>query len=62
MQDGLVTRREIARRLGISSERVRQLGMHREFPRPAGRVGRAIAWRQDDIADWARHKGRRLNV
>ena len=58
--DELVTRREIAQRLGISPERVRQLSLHRRFPRPAGTVGRARAWRRDEIAAWAEQTGRRF--
>lgn len=60
MQNGLLTRLEIADKLGISRERVRQLTLHPEFPRPSGRVGRAVAWQHDEIAEWARRKGRRL--
>lgn len=60
MQNGLLTRLEIAYRLGISRERVRQLTLHPDFPRPVGHVGRAAAWQHDEIADWARRKGRRL--
>jgi predicted DNA-binding transcriptional regulator AlpA len=58
VQDGLLTRTEIARRLGISGERVRQLALKPDFPRPVGRVGQAVAWQQADIVDWARRKGR----
>jgi len=60
VQDRLITRMEIARRLGISGERVRQLALKPDFPRPVGRVGQAVAWHQTDIVDWARRKGRTL--
>ena len=51
---------EIARRLGISAERVRQLALKPDFPRPVGQVGHAVAWHQTDIVEWARRKGRTL--
>ncbi len=60
VQNDLVTRTEIARRLGVSRARVYQLGQHREFPPAAGHLGRALAWRVQDIEDWARRRGRRL--
>ncbi|OFW71192.1 MAG: hypothetical protein A2Y55_05865 [Actinobacteria bacterium RBG_16_68_12] len=60
MQDRLITRTEIARGLGISGERVRQLASKPDFPRPVGRVGQALAWHHADIVDWARRKGRTL--
>jgi len=60
VEDRLITKMEIARRLGISEERVRQLALKSDFPRPAGRVGQAVAWYKTDIVDWARRKGRTL--
>jgi len=60
MAEELVTRRQIAQRLGITPERVRQLALHRRFPQPAGTVGRARAWRREEIVVWARQTGRRF--
>ena len=51
--DMLITRTEIARRLGISSERVRQLGLTRGFPEPVGKRKAALVWREADVARWA---------
>ncbi len=51
--DALVTRAHIARRLGISGERVRQLGRARDFPQPIGRLGATYVWRELDVARWA---------
>jgi hypothetical protein len=51
--DGLLTRADIARRLGITTERVRQLGLTRGFPAPVGKRGAAFVWRETDVARWA---------
>jgi predicted DNA-binding transcriptional regulator AlpA len=59
-REELVTRTELAQRLGITPERVRQLSLHRRFPSPAGTIGRARAWRRDEIATWAQQTGRRF--
>lgn len=50
----LVTGAEVARRLGISRERVRQLAANpRRFPQPRFALGRANVWTWGDILDWA---------
>ena len=54
----LVTGAEVARRLGSSRERVRQLAERDDFPRPIGRVGVAIVWRWPDVKAWASRSGR----
>lgn len=54
--DELVTGAEVARRLGLSRERVRQLAQRDDFPRPLGRVGNAIVWRWPDVDEWRRRR------
>lgn len=54
----LVSGAEIARRLGLSRERVRQLARREDFPDPIGRVGVAIVWRWPDVEAWAERTGR----
>lgn len=58
--DELVTRAELARRLGVSGERVRQLAERPHFPAPLGRVGQALVWRWADIEQWAKQRGRTI--
>ena len=51
---------DIAMRLGISRERVRQLvAMPGRFPLPVARVRGTHVWRWGDIADWLAVDGRR---
>lgn len=50
----LVTGGEIARRLGISRERVRQLAQSADFPSPIGRLGSANIWGWDAVDEWRR--------
>ncbi|KPM56907.1 hypothetical protein ACG83_03460 [Frankia sp. R43] len=42
----------VARRMGLSRERVRQLTHSPGWPRPVGRVGSARCWDADDIDEW----------
>lgn len=56
--DDLVSGAEIARRLGVSTQRVHQLRDDPDFPEPLGKVGRAIVWKWRDVERWARHVGR----
>lgn len=50
----LVSGGEVARRLGISRERVRQYAeAEGRFPAPAAIVGGYRVWQWGDIADWA---------
>lgn len=51
-----ITGAEVARRLGLSTERVRQLGGRPHFPPPSGRVGKAAVWKARDVADYAAGK------
>ena len=45
----LLTGEQVANRLGISRERVRQLAGRPDFPPPLGRIGKAIVWSEDDV-------------
>lgn len=48
---------DIARRLGLSRERCRQLTHRPDFPQPAGSLSGARAWAADDIDQWiAEHR------
>lgn len=59
----LVTGAEVARRVGISRERVRQLATQiGRFPPAAATVGGYRIWRWGDIADWAQVQGRSVSV
>lgn len=48
----LVTGGEIARRLGVSRERVRQLTRRPDFPQPLGRLGAANVWTWEVVNEW----------
>jgi hypothetical protein len=48
----LWTSKDIAERLGVSSERVRQLSHRADFPAPVGEVGHIRVWSADDIEAW----------
>lgn len=52
--DELVTGGDIAKRLGVSRQRVHQLREKPDFPRPIGRIGNALVWRWADVEEWAR--------
>lgn len=54
----LVGAPEAAVRLGMTSERVRQLAKAGELPAPAGRVGRQDVWVWHELLDWAIAQGR----
>jgi predicted DNA-binding transcriptional regulator AlpA len=56
--DDLVSGAEIARRIGVSRERVRQLAEREEFPPALGRVGSAKIWRWSDVERWLAVTGR----
>lgn len=56
--DELVTGAELGRRIGVSTQRVHQLRAEAGFPKPLGRVGKAIVWRWADVEAWARKVGR----
>ena len=48
----LVTSADIARRLGVSRQRVGQLRDAGALPEPLGRLGNYIVWRSEDIDRW----------
>lgn len=52
--EDLITGAEVARRLGVSRQRVGQLRTTAGFPEPAGKVGQAVVWRSGEIEAWAR--------
>jgi predicted DNA-binding transcriptional regulator AlpA len=49
---------EIARRLGISPQRVNVLAAGPGFPTPLGKLGRSSVWRWSSVERWARETGR----
>ena len=62
--DELVNGGEVARRLQISRERVRQLLAEKpsRFPRPVAETERDRIWRWGDVAEWAAIAERRTKV
>jgi hypothetical protein len=56
--DELVHAAEIARRLGVSRERIRQLSYSDGFPQRLGVMASLRIWRWSDIEEWARRTGR----
>ena len=59
-EDELVTGAEIARRLGVTRERVRQWASSEQYGFPAAiqRLGSAKVWRWGDVLAWAARHGR----
>lgn len=58
MAEELVGAPDAATRLGLTSERIRQLAKAGELPAPAGRIGRQDVWRWQELLDWAVAQGR----
>jgi hypothetical protein len=54
----LVIAVDIAKRLGISAQRVNVLAGGPGFPKPIGKLGRSFVWRWSSTALWARETGR----
>lgn len=54
----LVIAVDIAKRLGISSQRVNVLAIGPGFPKPLGKLGRSTVWRWSSIERWAIDTGR----
>jgi predicted DNA-binding transcriptional regulator AlpA len=54
----LVIATDIAKRLGISAQRVYVLAAGPGFPKPIGTLGRSAVWRWSSIEQWARETGR----
>ncbi|MEX2046505.1 MAG: hypothetical protein WEE03_05030 [Chloroflexota bacterium] len=51
---------DIARRLGVTRQRVHQLASRGRFPRPLVAFGTVTVWRWGDVSDWASVQGRRV--
>lgn len=54
----LVIAVDIAKRLGITPQRVNVLACGPGFPKPLGKLGRSSVWRWSSIEQWARETGR----
>ena len=54
----LVIAVDIAKRLGVSAQRVYVLSAGPGFPRPLGKLGRSAVWRWSSVERWARETGR----
>jgi predicted DNA-binding transcriptional regulator AlpA len=54
----LVIAVDIAKRLGISAQRVYVLASGPGFPQPVGTLGRSAVWRWSSVERWARETGR----
>ena len=59
LRQQLLTGAEVARRIGVSRQRVSQLAATSRFPKPLSNVGGYLVWRWGDISDWATLHGRR---
>jgi predicted DNA-binding transcriptional regulator AlpA len=53
LRQQLLSGAEVARRIGVSRQRVSQLAATSHFPKPLSSVGGYLVWRWGDIADWA---------
>lgn len=49
---------EVAARLSLTAERVRQLAKSGAMPEPLGELGRRVVWDWRDVESWARSEGR----
>ena len=54
----LVIAADIAKRLGLSPQRVNVLASGPGFPKPLGKLGRSYVWRWSTVERWARETGR----
>ncbi len=54
----LVIAVDIAKRLGITPQRINVLAGRPGFPKPLGKLGRSSVWRWSSIERWARETGR----
>jgi len=59
LRQQLLSGAEVARRIGVSRQRVSQLAATSHFPTPLSNVGGYLVWRWGDIADWATLHSRR---
>ncbi len=49
---------EVAKLLGVSSQRVSQLAAQESFPEPLARLAAGPVWERTDVEKWARGTGR----
>jgi predicted DNA-binding transcriptional regulator AlpA len=54
----LVIAVDVAKRLGLSPQRVNVLATSPGFPKPLGKLGRSSVWRWSGVERWARETGR----
>jgi predicted DNA-binding transcriptional regulator AlpA len=54
----LVIAVDIAKRLGISPQRVNVLASGPSFPKPLGKLGRSAVWSWSSVERWACETGR----
>ena len=54
----LVIAVDIAKRLGLTKQRIGQLAQLPTFPAPVGVLGRSTVWRWSSVEAWARETGR----
>ena len=54
----LVIAVDIAKRLGLSPQRVNVLASGPGFPKPLGKLGRSAVWRWSSVEGWAQQTGR----
>lgn len=54
----LVIATDIAKRLGLSPQRVYVLVSGPGYPKPLGMLGRSAVWRWSNVERWARETGR----
>jgi predicted DNA-binding transcriptional regulator AlpA len=54
----LVIAADVAKRLGLSAQRVNVLASGHGFPKPLGKLGRSSVWRWSSVERWARETGR----
>ena len=54
----LVIAVDIAKRLGISPQRVNVIAANPGFPAPLGKLGRSVVWTWSTVERWARDTGR----
>jgi predicted DNA-binding transcriptional regulator AlpA len=54
----LVIAVDVAKRLGMSPQRVNVLASGPGFPQPLGKLGRSAVWRWSSVERWARTTGR----
>jgi predicted DNA-binding transcriptional regulator AlpA len=54
----LVIAADVAKRLGLSAQRVNVLASGPGFPKPLGKLGRSSVWRWSSVERWARETGR----